>query len=80
MSQFHYGSIKTIVKEVQKEDGSTGLNSTMVRLKQNRERFFQSTGTKSLNSTMVRLKRGILIIRYSGCKVSQFHYGSIKTY
>ncbi len=55
MSQFHYGSIKTILYclWVQKEDIS--LNSTMVRLKRNRVQKHR-VKRKSLNSTMVRLK------------------------
>ena len=55
-----------------------GLNSTMVRLKQ--DGFILMVTLKlRLNSTMVRLKlKGVLMIRRK-IKLSQFHYGSIKT-
>ena len=55
MSQFHYGSIKTLMISINMLQ-KICLNSTMVRLKL----LNKMKGTKkwsSLNSTMVRLKR-----------------------
>ncbi len=39
-SQFHYGSIKTIIKTNSGYEVINGLNSTMVRLKQNFEDLY----------------------------------------
>ena len=76
-SQFHYGSIKTIMRISYIKD-QVCLNSTMVRLKQERVHIM-SRYEWCLNSTMVRLK---LRSKYNLCtnRLSQFHYGSIKTF
>ncbi len=57
MSQFHYGSIKTILKVyLDNKKVFDSLNSTMVRLKQYL-RLNNEYINSSLNSTMVRLKQ-----------------------
>ncbi len=80
MSQFHYGSIKTIAEMYwYKIEEVYRLNSTMVRLKQQRLGV-QITATIGLNSTMVRLKQSAFLYRHGVTNgTSQFHYGSIKT-
>ena len=78
MSQFHYGSIKTTLKEPSKMYLYLSLNSTMVRLKQNGIETIRPLRL-SLNSTMVRLKLSKDIETVRAHLWSQFHYGSIKT-
>ena len=78
MSQFHYGSIKTMKANIFLRE-TKGLNSTMVRLKlikamsalneTNPSQFhYGSIKTKCQAKYEIRINK------------SQFHYGSIKTF
>ena len=76
-SQFHYGSIKTILKFWIDSEGNR-LNSTMVRLKRLKTGQI-SPACKPSQFHYGSIKTDPTIIYNKQDFLSQFHYGSIKT-
>jgi len=77
LSQFHYGSIKTLITLKKPDEKTISLNSTMVRLKQTIAEYIDRKGMSqfhygSIKTTIDGVEKDLLF-------VSQFHYGSIKT-
>ena len=76
-SQFHYGSIKTELKQlIGKVQFASQFHYGSIKTKTSNGNILKFWG---LNSTMVRLKLKYLEVYIDNLLQSQFHYGSIKT-